>query len=236
MRILKLVLVSLLLVSNIIASSLEYVTKAQALEKLGRYEEALKVYDMIINKDPTYAPVYYYKGSTLWRLQRYKESIDNLDLATELYLGRHNLDSKAHCFSLKASNYNLLGNKDKALENLNLAIKNDPKNDHYYRKKAYFFDGLKEYQKAIDTYDDAIRAMPNVIWFYENKGVVLEKLHKYEEALASYNQGLKKDPENRFFYSRIGKVLRDHLGRKKEAEEALAKAAALQAKDKYYKK
>jgi tetratricopeptide (TPR) repeat protein len=58
--------------------------KADALDKLGRYEEEIKCYDEVLKIDPKDYIAWYYKGSVLCDLERYEEAIRCYDKAIEI--------------------------------------------------------------------------------------------------------------------------------------------------------
>jgi tetratricopeptide (TPR) repeat protein len=54
------------------------------LNQLGRHEEALKVYDTLIKKEPDYAVAHSNRGNVLSLLQRFEEAINSYNKAIEL--------------------------------------------------------------------------------------------------------------------------------------------------------
>lgn len=58
----------------------EYFNIGKSLYKLGKYEEAIKNYNLAIKYKPDCAKFYNSKGITLNTLKQYQEAIDNYDL------------------------------------------------------------------------------------------------------------------------------------------------------------
>lgn len=62
------------------------IEKAKAYAKLGNYEEALEVYEKIIEQKPDYAEAWKNKGNVLKRLGRYEEARSAYEKAAEYYI------------------------------------------------------------------------------------------------------------------------------------------------------
>ena len=58
--------------------------KGIALDKLGRYNEAIECYEQSIYLDPTDADVYCSKANTLFQLNKYRDAIKCFDKSIQL--------------------------------------------------------------------------------------------------------------------------------------------------------
>lgn len=65
-------------------TAVEWYNEGYDLDKLGRYEEAIKAYDKALGIDPTLKEAWHNKGVTLANLGRYEEAIDAFDKALEI--------------------------------------------------------------------------------------------------------------------------------------------------------
>lgn len=52
-----------------------------ALNDLGKYQEAIKNFDLAIKYDPNFAEAYNNKGVSYKKLGKYREAIENFDIA-----------------------------------------------------------------------------------------------------------------------------------------------------------
>ena len=79
----KLILNERLLMINF-ADSLAWNNKGNALRNLGRYEEAIRAFDVSIEFDSRSAAVWYNKGVARYDLKRYEEAVECFGKATGL--------------------------------------------------------------------------------------------------------------------------------------------------------
>ena len=114
--------------------------KGLILGNLQRYEEAIAAYDRAIEIEPNIESFWFHRGDSLYHLQRYEDAIAsydtvikiNPDYATAWY-------NKACCYALK-------DNASLAIENLQQAIKLDPKRFIGCAKTDPDFETIKENQ------------------------------------------------------------------------------------------
>ncbi|MDQ6659748.1 MAG: tetratricopeptide repeat protein, partial [Chloroflexota bacterium] len=112
-----------------------------------------------------------------------------------------------------------------------------------YINKACTLSALKRYQEAIDTYekthglDDFITdaAIVEADYF---RGLALTELGRYQEAIEAYNFAIVHnnyyntlEPFNLAPVYRSKGIALEHLGRKREAQQAHAKAQELGYRD-----
>jgi|SanBayMetagenome_1026888.scaffolds.fasta_scaffold11119_1 tetratricopeptide (TPR) repeat protein len=132
-----------------------------------------------------------------------------------------------------AYHYNDLGEKQKALEVYNLALKSMPSNIMlpmvssvvYYARGNVYFD-LKEKQKALEDYNLALKLNPNLAVAYNSRGIIYDYLGEKQKALEDYNLALKLDPNLDVAYYNRG-LFYDDVGEKQKALEDYQKAAQL---------
>ena len=58
-----------------------YYNKGIVLSKIGKYQEAIKNYNLAIKHNPNIAESYLEKGITLFKLRKFKEAKENFNLA-----------------------------------------------------------------------------------------------------------------------------------------------------------
>lgn len=62
----------------------KYIRKAEVLDRLLKYEEAIVALEKAIELDPDYADAYIGKGTTLHQLGKYEEALEAYDKVIEL--------------------------------------------------------------------------------------------------------------------------------------------------------
>ncbi len=87
--------------------------------------------------------------------------------------------------------------EDKALEFVNLAIRQNPSEFSYQRLKADIYLEKKEYQTALNYYLNLVKEAPDSAGIHYNMGRCHEALGKTSEALKEYKKTLELDPEHR---------------------------------------
>ena len=97
--------------------------KGVILVRLDRNNEAIDIYDELLDKNPQNAKVLYYKGIPLHKRGEYDEAIKNFAKAIEL-----KTDKIADAYYNIACAYSLKGDKENALSNLKEAISKDASN------------------------------------------------------------------------------------------------------------
>jgi tetratricopeptide (TPR) repeat protein len=132
--------------------------KAEALNGLGRYDEAIKATDgalKVTNNKSLMA--YFQRAAAQTKLKQYDAA--NTSFGKMISLTEKNQDKKA-----RASNYALisqlhwqyLGNKDSAIYFLEKAIALDPSNANFLVQKGDYFMDEKKYDDAFVQYDKAV--------------------------------------------------------------------------------
>ena len=146
--------------------ALAYDINGFSLDKLGKYELAIKTYDLAIKLNPDNADFYSNKGVSLKNLGKYELAIENYNLAINLN------PNNAIFYSNKGVSLDKLGKYELAIENYNLAIKLNPNEADFYSNKGNSLARKGEYELAIENYNLAIKLNPDNADFYYNKKIV----------------------------------------------------------------
>ena len=82
-----------------------------------------------------------------------------------------------------------LGQREKALEDYNEAIRLDPGDaDVYINRGNVLFEGSR-FELAIRDYSEAIRISPNYVEAYHNRGLVYRRIGRYVESDKDFSRG-----------------------------------------------
>jgi len=122
--------------------------------------------------------------------------------------------------------YQLAGRIEEALEELNMAIKIDPKNASYQAALASIYNSKGEFDKAIEVLQKAIKKNSKSSDLYYNLGLSYYYQKNYHEALVQLQKGIKIAPQDTNLLNILG-LCYYLTGRQKEAISTLQKALSI---------
>lgn len=126
------------------------------------------------------------------------------DLAVKSLTESISLSPTETRFAQRANAYFMLSEYDKALADVNSAIKNNPKSlilYSYYYNRGRIYEAIGEVEKALNDYSASISKDKGFDLPYVRRGNILVTKKKYDEALSDYNAAIK----NYNFYARVTK-------------------------------
>jgi tetratricopeptide (TPR) repeat protein len=188
----------------------------------GKYQEAIKDFDIVLTIDPKYANAYTNRGFAYNNLHQYDLAIKDYNKAIELEptnaLNYYNLGcihNDKNQFIKAIDNFNkaveinpqytdalynrgwsknMLGNLEGAINDFNKVITIDPNYINAYTSRGTAYLNQMQYKKAIDDYNKAIALNPNDAINYYNKGVTYNEMGDYEKAINQFDMAIEKDP------------------------------------------
>ncbi|CAD8196501.1 unnamed protein product [Paramecium octaurelia] len=110
------------------------------------------------------------------------------------------------------------GEKEKALQDYNMAIKLNPNYATAYINRGVLFKQQGEKEKALQDYNMAIKLNPNYATVYINRGNLFNEKGEKEKALQDYNMAIKLNPNYTNAYYNRG-VLFKQLGETEKANQ-----------------
>ena len=115
--------------------------------------------------------------------------------AEKFYLRGLKKDSNMNYALLNLSTvYNIVGKNDEALNSLEKAIKNDPKNERIYYNMALIYNEIGNKEAAEKSFSKAIELKSTNPRVYYNYGLILNEKKKFKEAVAVLQKGLTINP------------------------------------------
>ena len=108
------------------------------------------------------------------------------------------------------------GQYDKALQQIDKAIKNSPNNPDFYSTKGVFLHRMNDIAHAIDAYQAAIRVAPDHTFSHYNLGLIYMKLNKVVQAIQEWEAVIHARPRDTDAIFNIAVAL-SHLGKSKQA-------------------
>ncbi len=108
------------------------------------------------------------------------------------------------------------GQYDKALQQIDKAIKNSPNNPDFYSTKGVFLHRMNNIPQAIDAYQSAIKVAPDHTFSHYNLGLIYMKLNKVIQAIQEWEAVIHIKPRDTDAIFNIAVAL-SHLGKSKQA-------------------
>jgi tetratricopeptide (TPR) repeat protein len=95
---------------------------------------------------------------------------------------------------------------EKALTDLNEAIRLDPERPAYFSNRGMVYDRLGEYDRAIGDYDQALRRDPTDSLTYNHRGLAYRAKKDDDRAISDYGQAIRLDAQLSDAYFNRGNV------------------------------
>ena len=102
-----------------------------------------------------------------------------------------------------------LGNYEKAIRELDQALRMNPKDAWSYHNRGYAKRNLGQHSAAILDYDAAIRLDPNNAKAYVNRGIAKGELRRYPAAILDFDAAIRLDPNEALAYFNRGYAKRN---------------------------
>lgn len=159
----------------------------------GQYQEAINIYEIILEEYPDYSMVIYEMAYSYFGLKEYDKCIELCDqvLALPDEDGSHVMT-----YTLKGSSENTLGNSKKAIATFKEAIKKFPSGSHLlYYNLALTYCTAGENEKAIEPLAESIRLNPGHANSHRLLGSIMGSMGRPTEALYCYYYYLLLRPD-----------------------------------------
>lgn len=168
--------------------------------KKEKFEKAIEFLQKAVAFDKRNSKIHQILGLSYLRLNRNKEAIKSLKLATN-----YDTSSFQSFFFLANLQYKMGLFKD-CQANYEKCLKLKPKYPVVYNKLATSYRSVKNYKKALSTYDRFLKIFPKNMFAYLNKGELYILAGNPKGALKSYGKAIKINPKNASPYIAIGNI------------------------------
>ncbi|MFO7822483.1 MAG: tetratricopeptide repeat protein [Cyclobacterium sp.] len=160
----------------------ETIEKGIICYKEGKFEEALLIFDKLVQSDGPKSEYLHFRGRIQSRLGSLDQAISDFDklIALEPF--------NTTFISDRAVVLHLLKRNQEAMEAFDQALNLDPNNPYRYSSRAYFKDRIGDLKGAIADYEKAIALDPEDAIAYNNKGLVEEKLGYQQKSKNSFSE------------------------------------------------
>jgi tetratricopeptide (TPR) repeat protein/tRNA A-37 threonylcarbamoyl transferase component Bud32 len=205
----------------------ELMDKAYSLTELGRPQEALAVYDRVIDLNPEPRRLGWAlarKGRVLRILRQDRESLRYYDEALQLR------PEFGWAWYSRAIAHERLKDYDQALQDYARAALYSPRDVWPVYNHAWLLLELGRAEEALAKIDEALRINPTHPHSLTQRAWDLAELGRYEEALCVFDQAIEADPKFGPAWTGKGRVLL-RLEQVTEAEKTLIAATRLAPRD-----
>jgi tetratricopeptide (TPR) repeat protein len=198
--------------------------EGQLLLSKNKDEEALLVFDKILQINPNNNIALLRKGTVLRNLHRYVEALEIFDYSMRIN------PKDEFTLVMKAVTLEDLDRHEEALVAFNSALEINPKYEFALVMKGVTLEDLDRHEEALVAFNSVLEINPIDEFTLVMKGVTLGNLDRDEEALEVFNKVLEINPKNEGALYRKGLAF-GSLGRYEEALEVFNKALEINPKN-----
>jgi tetratricopeptide (TPR) repeat protein len=178
----------------------------------GKYQQALAIYNKILNIDSNYYEAWTNRGYAFAGIQQYNQMLESCSAANIIE------PRAVYSWNCQGEALHNLKQYDKAIAAFDKAITLNSKDHVFWINKTESLLALKQPDKALAAIDRAIELLGKIKEVdqqetinrslsvaFSHKGQAFSQQQKYEEALEAYNQALTYDPH--YFAGQRGRGL-----------------------------
>ncbi|HII93474.1 MAG TPA: tetratricopeptide repeat protein [Methanosarcina sp.] len=205
----------------------ELIKKADELRRMGKYEEALPVYERVLEECPNNVPALIGKVVVLRGLKRYNEALIVVDKAIEV--GSESTEELAKAWSNRGFVLRDLKKYGESLEAFKISISFNPESAFLWNAKGLVLLNLQKYNEAVEAYTTSLdknsfknehvideKVRKEIVFSFNGKGVAFANLGQFDNSIEAFNESIKLDPKSAFALS--GKATVYHsIGKLEEA-------------------
>lgn len=193
---------------------------------LNDYELALTE----LNEKSKNAPFNEFWNTTRARLYakhgKFKLAIKEFDQLIKYVGNENNMD---YLIYERATTFENAGLYNKAIEDYNYLIENDPTDAVVFSQRANAYRHAGEYQKAIQDLNVSMGLDPEDYWnFYMRGWIYVEMLKENDKALEDFNTAVRLNPEDAYTRLMRGRLLLEKRNEKEKAIEDFNVIATLE--------
>ncbi|MCP4356324.1 MAG: tetratricopeptide repeat protein [Proteobacteria bacterium] len=157
--------------------------------------------------------------------ENYKKAISTISNALKVH-------KTSKLYFTRAIAYERLGQYEKSIKDLNIALKKSPKNSLVLNYLGYLLVDLnQDVSRGLQLIEKSIEVDPTNAASIDSLGWAYVKLERYEEALVNLERAFKLNPTDGVIAGHLGDVYH-HLNRSTEAKIYWKKALELETDDK----
>jgi len=206
------------IVSTLPNGARQHLNYGFALEKAGRFDEALEQYRIALTFDPNYAQVHHNMANVLMGQSKVDEAVEHYARAARIDPG----DVEQHLYYAYA--LERVGRSEEAAPEYQAAIKLKPRSPKYHYAWAMHLLKRERLDEAAAEFEQVLRLDPHNADAYFAIGNIAAATNELAEAERRYLEAVRADPRRAEIRSALGDLY-FHQGRTSQAivqyEEAL---------------
>ncbi len=200
----------------------EIINRGESLVALGRYGEALELFDEGLKVDEKSVRILVNKGECFYKLGNSQEALVFFDLALK------DDPNRAEIWYQKGNVFSSIKLFEDAMKCYDRALKCDPELAEVWSRKGTLYDLMGHPKEALKCYDRAIGINPRLSDAWNNKGNLLSKMDRVKEAVDCYRKAIEINPRYMMAWYNKG-ILQQKLNQHNDAIEAFDKVTELNA-------
>jgi serine/threonine protein kinase/tetratricopeptide (TPR) repeat protein len=179
----------------------------QDFVKAENVENAIKVFNSALSKDPTFAAANAGIGEAYWRKYELTHDKKWVDAAVQNCQEGAQRDASLPAAHLCLGRVFIgTGNYNKALEEYRRAVELEPTNDSGHWGLASAYEYLGQLDAAEKTFKQAVAVRPNYWATYNWLGLFYQRHARYEDAATMYSQVVSLVPDSFTGYYNLGGI------------------------------
>lgn len=189
-----------------------YLWRAQALQRLGRIDEAQRDLDAAVQRFPREPEPYLQRAQLRYARGRLPEAI--ADCSSALRIDGEHL---AGAQSMRASMYLATGDYRRAIADCDEAIRRNPEFAQAYNNRGLAKQNLGDLDGAIEDFSAAIAHHGQLSEAFNNRGVLRMQRGETESALADLNEAIRLAPLSPTGYDNRSRLYLEQLDQPEQA-------------------
>ena len=154
----------------------DIINSAYALKKVGRFDEALSLYNKAILMDENCFKGWFGRAYIYDKLNRVQEAIRDYTKAIQI------MPQNAFVYNNRGICYNKVNEFDSAIRDFNAAIRITPKKADFYYNRGFVYMKLDNYVQAIEDFNKTLVLQEDNYKAYTYRAVCWDKLGESERA------------------------------------------------------
>ena len=182
------------------------------LEKLGKYEEALQLYERFSRVARTSEKPQFYIGAVLFKLDRIDEAIDAYEKAVDIN------PENAETHEALGAAWHQVERYDEAIAQFKKAIALDPEYAPAYNSLGTTYFADEKHEQGMEYVKRAIQVDPRFSPAYSNLGSMHARLQDTRTAVELYSAAIDLDPYNSDAWRNLFLAIDDQMPKTKDSE------------------
>lgn len=191
---------------SVIAATKDSNTKSYNLQRgielmeNDNFKEAKKYFEKEISEHPKNGVAYLMLSMAQVQEMATGDALETINKAIK-YIPSKDKEKMAFAYNTRAHIYELLGNNELMLADLNMSIKIQPQEADYYETRAQYYFNEKQYDLSDKDYIQCTKLKPGNVMGYMGLGRNACAQGHYDEAIKQYEYAMKLSPDYSSAYS-----------------------------------